>query len=40
MGLFRDPLDRVTLTGIYTTVIPTLYGYGIGPVDKFSQVPL
>lgn len=39
MGLFRDPLDRVTLTGIYATVIPTLYGYGIGPIDKFSQVP-
>ncbi len=32
-GEFRDPFSRVSLSGLYTLVIPTYYGYGIGPID-------
>jgi hypothetical protein len=32
-GEFRDPFSRISLSGLYTLVIPSYYGYGIGPID-------
>ncbi len=37
VGEFRDPFSRISLSGLYTLVIPSYYGYGIGPIDEFMQ---